>query len=107
MLFDGLKIGFAITGSFCTIAKAVQQVENLTKEGAEVFPILSYIVDAADTRFGKAQDLKDKLKLITGKNPIITIPEAEPIGPKSLLDLLVIAPCTGNTQEMRSILSIF
>ncbi|MDP4183474.1 MAG: dipicolinate synthase subunit B [Bacillota bacterium] len=97
MLFQGLKIGFAITGSFCTISNVVSEIEKLVAEGAEVYPILSKIVDETDTRFGKAKDLKDKLKAITGKNPITTIPEAEPIGPKAYLDILVIAPCTGNT----------
>jgi dipicolinate synthase subunit B len=97
MLFEGLKIGFAITGSFCTINKVVSEVEKLVKEGAEVYPILSNIVDECDTRFGTAKDLKDTLKTITGKDPISTIVGAEPIGPKSILDILVIAPCTGNT----------
>jgi len=97
MLFEGLKIGFAITGSFCTINKVVSEVEKLVKEGAEVYPILSNIVDECDTRFGTAKDLKDTLKTLTGKDPISTIVGAEPIGPKSILDILVIAPCTANT----------
>lgn len=97
MLFEGIKIGFAITGSFCTINKVVSEAEKLVKEGAEVYPILSNIVDECDTRFGTAKDLKDTLKAITKRDPISTIVGAEPFGPKSILDILVIAPCTGNT----------
>ena len=97
MLLEGVRVGFAITGSFCTFAKTIPQIEILVKEGADVLPIISESVDKFDTRFGTADDLKNKLTLITGKKPISTIVEAEPIGPKGLLDILVIAPCTGNT----------
>lgn len=97
MLLEGVKVGFAMTGSFCTFAKTLPQIELLVKEGAEVFPILSYAVNEFDTRFGKADDLKDTLKKITGKDLITTIVGAEPIGPKGYLDILVVAPCTGNT----------
>jgi dipicolinate synthase subunit B len=97
MLFEGLKVGFAITGSFCTINKVIPEIENLVKEGADIYPILSNAVDEYDTRFGTAKDLKDFLKAATKKDPITSIIGAEPIGPKSYLDLLVIAPCTGNT----------
>ncbi|KNY25140.1 flavoprotein, partial [Pseudobacteroides cellulosolvens] len=97
MLLQGIKVGLAMTGSFCTIGKIVPEIEKLVSEGAEVFPILSNIVDEIDTRFGTAKDLKDKLKAITGKDPMTTIKEVEPIGPKGYLDVLVIAPCTGNT----------
>ena len=97
MLFKGLKVGFALTGSFCTFTKVVKEVENLANEGAEIFPIISDSVDKFDTRFGTAEELKTKLKALTGKNIISSIVEAEPIGPKSYLDILVVAPCTGNT----------
>lgn len=97
MLLEGVRVGFAMTGSFCTFAKTIPQIEVLVKEGADVFPIISESVDKFDTRFGTAEDLKNKLTLITGKKPISTIVGAEPIGPKGLLDILVIAPCTGNT----------
>ncbi len=97
MLLQGIKVGLAMTGSFCTIGKIVSEIEKLVSEGAEVFPILSNIVDEIDTRFGTAKDLKEKLKAITGKEPMTTIKEVEPIGPKGYLDVLVIAPCTGNT----------
>jgi dipicolinate synthase subunit B len=97
MLLEGVRVGFAITGSFCTLAKTVPQVEVLVNEGAVVTTILSDSVNNYDTRFGTAEDLKNKLQVITGRKPLTTIVEAEPIGPKALLDILVIAPCTGNT----------
>lgn len=97
MLLEGLKIGFALTGSFCTIESVIPEIEKIIKEGAEVFPIVSEAVDMFDTRFGTAEDWKIKLKAITGKSPISTIVGAEPIGPKSFLNVLVVAPCTGNT----------
>jgi dipicolinate synthase subunit B len=93
----GLKVGFALTGSFCTIDAVLPYMEKLVEEGAEVFPILSYAMDTMDTRFGKAEDFKARIKEITGKDIIASITGAEPIGPKALLDVLVVAPCTGNT----------
>ena len=97
MLLSGKKVGFALTGSFCTIAKILPEVQKLVDEGAEVYPIISESVDQFDTRFGTAEEWKTQLKQITGKELISTIVEAEPIGPKALLDILVVAPCTGNT----------
>lgn len=97
MLLDGKKIGFGLTGSFCTFAKVIPEIERLVAEGAEVFPIISGSVDKFDTRFGKAEDFKEKIRAITGKEIIASIVEAEPIGPKGYLDVLVVAPCTGNT----------
>lgn len=97
MLLDGVKIGFALTGSFCTMSKILPEVEKLVSNGAKVFPIVSDSVDKLDTRFGTAEDLRLKLEGITGEKIINTIVGAEPIGPKSLLDVVVIAPCTGNT----------
>lgn len=97
MILKGVRIGFAVTGSFCTFAKIIPQVENLVNEGAEVIPIISESVNLYDTRFNKAEDFKSTLQAITGKQPINSIVDAEPIGPKALLDILVIAPCTGNT----------
>ncbi len=93
----GLKIGFALTGSFCTIRKAEIGIENLVKEGVEVFPIISESVKEMDTRFGKANEIKDKIEDLTGKKVISTIQEAESIGPGNFLNSLVILPCTGNT----------
>ena len=97
MLLDGIKVGFVLTGSFCTFEKILPEVERLVNEGADVTAILSDSVDKYDTRFGCADHLKDDLKGITGKDAITTIVDAEPIGPKSLFDVLVVAPCTGNS----------
>lgn len=97
MVLGGLNIGFALTGSFCTFAKVIPEIERIVLEGANVIPIISDSVNNFDTRFGKADDIKQKLVQITGNKIISTIVEAEPIGPKALLDLIVVAPCTGNT----------
>ena len=93
----GLKIGYALTGSFCTFEKSFAQAKILADAGAELIPIMSEISSAADTRFGTAAENILRLKAITGENVIKTISEAEPIGPKKMLDVLVVAPCTGNT----------
>lgn len=97
MLLQGVKVGFALTGSFCTFAKVMPELEKLIAEGADVLPIISEVVDKFDTRFGKADDWKARIEGITGKKIIKSIVDAEPIGPKSLLDIMVVAPCTGNT----------
>ncbi|MFZ3130293.1 MAG: dipicolinate synthase subunit B [Desulfosporosinus sp.] len=97
MQFDGLKIGFAITGSHCMIHEVINVIERLVDEGADVMPIISYSVDSMDTRFGKAEDWKHQFQKITQSDLILSIPDAEPIGPKEMFDCVVIAPCTGNT----------
>ena len=97
MQFDGLKIGFAITGSHCTINEVLKVMKSLVNEGAEVTPIISYSVESMDTRFGKAEEWKQQFQEITHQKLIQTIPDAEPIGPKKMFDCVVIAPCTGNT----------
>lgn len=91
------NIGFAMCGSFCTMDYAVEQLNLLCSTGANVLPIMSDIVYNTDTRFTKADELKEKVKNITQNEIIHTINAAEPIGPKGLLDLLIICPCTGNT----------
>ncbi len=91
------QLGFAVCGSFCTHSKVAEQLKRLKEIGCEITPIVSEIVYETDTRFGKAADFIAELESITGKKCIHTIKEAEPIGPKALLDVLVIAPCTGNT----------
>lgn len=92
-----ITVGFAMCGSFCTFHKALPEMENLVRRGYRVLPIMSQTAYATDTRFGKAADFNEKIAQITG-NPIIhTVFAAEPIGPKKLLDALVIAPATGNT----------
>ncbi len=90
-------IGFAICGSFCTFKSVFKEIENLVNMGYDVVPIMSENSFSFDTRFGTAEFWQNELKRITNKEIIHTIKDAEPIGPKKLLDLLVIAPCTGNT----------
>jgi dipicolinate synthase subunit B len=97
MLLQGVKVGFGLTGSFCTFAKVVPEIEKLVAEGAEIFTIVTEAVDLFDTKFGKADEWKSKIEGITGKKLMKTIIDAEPIGPKSLLDILIVEPCTGNT----------
>lgn len=92
-----LTVGFALTGSFCTVERVLPQMEKLVEMGADIIPVISYAMDTTDTRFGTAQGWKKRIREISGKDPIATIEEAEPIGPKALLDVLVVAPCTGNT----------
>jgi len=91
------KIGFALTGSFCTFEKALKQMEQLARLGYDLYPIMSEISYSTDTRFGKAADFRKRMEETAGKQIIHTIAQAEPIGPKALLDLVVVAPCTGNT----------
>ena len=91
------NVGFALCGSFCTFKKVVPQIEALVLSGFNVVPIMSGVSYSTDTRFGKAEDFIGHIEDITGKKIIHTITDAEPIGPKKLLDVLIIAPCTGNT----------
>lgn len=93
----GKKVGIGLTGSFCTYDKIFTEIENLIEEGAEVFTIFSNASQSIDCRFGKAEDFIRRAKDITGREPITTIEGAEPLGPKGMLDIMVIAPCTGNT----------
>lgn len=97
MELAGKRIGFAITGSFCTFNQILPVVEQLVKDGADVTPILSYNASQLDTRFFKAAEFKRILKEMTGNDIIDDLVHAEPIGPKKMLDLVIIAPCTGNT----------
>lgn len=92
-----ITAGFAICGSFCTFSKVLPCLEGLVQSGMNVIPILSQNAATMDTRFFKAQDFTDRVRMICQRELITTIPEAEPIGPKKLLDILVVAPCTGNT----------
>lgn len=92
-----LRIGFAITGSFCTFKAAFPQMNLLVEHGYRVIPIMSDNAYGTDTRFGNAADWVAQAEEICGEKVIHTIAQAEPIGPKKLLDLLIIAPCTGNT----------
>ena len=97
MLLVGKKIGFALTGSFCTFEKTIPQISKLIEEGADVLPIMSFNSYNIDSKFGKAENFINKIESITGKKIIHTIEDAEPIGPKRLTDVMVITPCSGNT----------
>lgn len=93
----GLSIGYAMCGSFCTLRRAVDELRKLKALGADITPIMSEIVYTTDTRFGKANDYINEIEELCQKKIIHTVKEAEPIGPKNLLDVIVAAPCTGNT----------
>ena len=97
MAETGARIGFAGTGSFCTFARVFEQMRLLAQKGYQLVPIMSENAYATDTRFGRASDWVHQAEEICGRSVIHTIAQAEPIGPKKLLDLLLIAPCTGNT----------
>lgn len=97
MKIKDTKIGFVLTGSFCTFNKTIPKIKELIKLGAEVIPIMSYNSYNFNTKFGKASDFIDKIEEITNHKIIHTIQEAEIIGPKKLTDLMIIAPCSGNT----------
>lgn len=92
-----LKVGYAMCGSFCTLKRAVEEIKVLKEKDFDIYPIMSPITYSTDTRFGKAADFIGEVEEICGKKIISTVKEAEPIGPKGLLDVLVISPCTGNT----------
>ncbi|MYL48644.1 dipicolinate synthase subunit B [Halobacillus litoralis] len=93
----GKVIGFGLTGSHCTYHEVFPVMQELVDLGATVVPVLSYTVQKTDTRFGDASDHLEKIKEITGEEPILTIPDAEPLGPKRPLDCMLIAPLTGNS----------
>ena len=91
-----MNIGFAMCGSFCTFSEVFPVMEEMAKEH-RIIPIFSYASAATDSRFGEAAAHLARAEAICGNKVLKTIPDAEPIGPKKLLDILVIAPCTGNT----------
>ena len=97
MNLENKTIGFALTGSFCTFDRVFPRVKELRDAGANVIPILSFNAYSLDTRFYKAEEVREILTDATGVEPLHTLEGVEPIGPKRLLDLLIIAPCTGNT----------
>ena len=94
---ESVRVGFALCGSFCTFDKAIGALERVKGEFGDVTPIVSERGAALDTRFGNAHDFLREIERICDRRVIDTIQAAEPIGPKGLLDVLVIAPCTGNT----------
>ncbi len=94
---DKITVGFALCGSFCTFEKAISEIKIIKELGAKIIPIMSFNAYSTDTRFGKAEKFISKIENICDNKIISTITDAEPIGPKKLLDILVIEPCTGNT----------
>ena len=90
-------MGFALTGSHCQLQDVLPEVRKLVEEGARVLPVVSDAVGGTDTRFGRAEYWTETLRDMTGEQVVASIVEAEPIGPGKLLDVLVVAPCTGNT----------
>lgn len=97
MRLKGIRVGFALTGSHCTLDEIFPAMEAIKKEGADIYPIISYSVDQTVTRFGSPEKWKAELFRITSRQAINTITGAEPVGPQKMLDVLVIAPCSGNT----------
>lgn len=93
----GLRIGYAMTGSFCTFDKCFKEAEILVDMGAELLPIMSENATSISTRFGTAENNVRCIETICGRSAISTIEDAEPIGPKSMTDIIVVAPCTSNT----------
>ncbi len=90
-------VGYAICGSFCTFSKTIPQIKKLVNSGARVIPIMSQNAYSTDTRFAKAEEFISEVEQITGEKVVHTISGAEPIGPKKMCDLIIVAPCTGNT----------
>ena len=93
------KIGFVLTGSFCTFKKTRPQIKKLKNLGADIIPIMSFNSYNLDTKFGKAKDFIKEIEEICGKEIIHTIQDAEPIGPKHLTDIMIVAPASGNTMS--------
>lgn len=94
---ENVKIGYALCGSFCTFSRSIEQLKRLKAAGADITAVMSFNAASLDTRFGTAESFRKTIEEITGKPIILTIEDAEPIGPKKMFDVLVICPCTGNT----------
>ena len=92
-----MRIGFAYTGSFCTISRSIEVMKRLMSQGIEIIPIMSENAYNTDTRFGKADSIRKEIVKRSGNEIIHSIVDAEPLGPKIKLDALIISPCTGNT----------
>ena len=92
-----LNIGYALTGSFCTLEQSILQIEALINNGHNVLPIMSYNCATTDTRFGKAKEFIRRIESITNNTVIRTLTAAEPLGPKNMTDVMVVLPCTGTT----------
>ena len=90
-------IGYGFCGSFCTLSRGFLGMEQLIAEGRSILPLMSEAVYSTDTRFGRAEDWREKVTAATGEEIVHTVVDAEPLGPARPLELLVLAPCTGNT----------
>lgn len=90
-------VTFAVCGSFCTLGAAVAQAEQLVRQGWELLPVMSYAASGLNTRFGRADEWKDRLETLTGHRVLDTLQDVEPLGPRQLARALVVAPCTGTT----------
>lgn len=97
MTWQGKTVGFALTGSHCTFDEVMPQIKRFVDAGATVVPVASHTLMSTDTRFGTSESWQKQLKELTGNDIISTIVQAEPLGPSKRFDVLVIAPCTGNT----------
>lgn len=97
MKLEGIKIGLGITGSFCNFSETKNVISNLKTEGADVYPIISFSTKNLDTRFYKKDEYIKMLKQESKNNIIDTIQKAEPVGPKNLIDIILVCPCTGNS----------
>ncbi len=89
---DRIRLGFAFCGSFCTLSKAVAKLRSAVEAGYDVYPIMSFNAYATDTRFGKADDFVWEIEDLCGRKVIKSIVDAEPLGPKKMVDVLLIAP---------------
>lgn len=90
-------VAFAVCGSFCTLGAAVAQAEQLVRQGWELLPVMSYAASGLNTRFGRADEWKERLETMTGHRVLDTLQDVEPLGPRQLARALVVAPCTGTT----------
>ncbi len=99
MTLEGKNIGYVFTGSFCTFRKSIEELKKIIELKGNVIPVMSFNSYNLDTKFGKAQDFIDEIENITGNKIIHTIQDAEPIGPKHLTDIMIVAPASGNTMS--------
>ncbi|MGE5484236.1 MAG: dipicolinate synthase subunit B [Ignavibacteriales bacterium] len=97
MLLEGKRLGVCVTGSFHNIPRVLQEFKRLVDEGASLVPVVSSCVATVDTRFGTAKEVLERIEECAGKRPLVSVAEVEPFGPKKIVDLTIVAPCTGNT----------
>ena len=97
MKLEGVKIGLGITGSFCNFSETKNVISSLRDEGADIYPIISFMTKNLDTRFYKSEKYISMLKDESGNSIIDSIQKAEPVGPKNLVDIILVCPCTGNS----------